>query len=113
MATTKAWSVSGPAQLGLRFADGDGSAWCIHTVPSWVRRITVYNAGTGELRVSHPGAAGNFGATDHYQPIPAGASVSWAISAGASQPTALTFGTFGADGAAHVMRITLEASASS
>lgn len=99
MATTQSWSSETQPDLGIPFSGGDASSWCVHTPPSWARRLVVVNTGTGELRVSYPAQSGSYEASDRYQPIPAGGSLDIAL-------RGPSFATIGAEGATHPMRIT-------
>lgn len=99
MATTKTWSNAGPT-IGEPFSDGNASSWCVHTVPAWVRKVGVYNDGTGVLRVSYPAQSGTYEATDAFQPVAGGGYVEFDYGGGG-------FGTIGADGASHAMRVSM------
>ena len=108
MATTADWSALAPNIITRYFATGDAADWCVHTIPAWARAVTIYNHGATDLEVMIPGAAGTRAATDHFTVVPTlqGATFYYGDR---SKPTILTFGTFGNDGAAHVIRITFEA----
>ena len=128
MATTKDWTaesgvgraVDGPCSTAY-FADGDESAWCVHTPPAWAKRATIINHGTGVLYVSKPALSGTAAgaATAHAirlepgsgDPVTGSALTVQLVNShgesGRSGTTTLarTFSTFGADGAAHKMRL--------
>lgn len=111
MATTKDWSTVTGAVSTKVFAGGDATNWCVHTLPSWCRTLTVYNTGSGALYVSVPGLSGAATvATDHCVKLSSGAGHTFVLSSGGTT-TITTFGTFGADGTSHEMRLVFERAA--
>lgn len=109
MAVTQDWSALAQDAVSTRyFAGGDASDWCVHTPPSWARLVTIKNDGSGVLYVAMPALSGAAAATDHCESLAAGAAHTFVWGKDDEAPSPTTFSTWGADGAAHAMRVRFE-----